>query len=91
MKKFMMKYLMISCRDATYLMAKKEEGKLTFAERMKLPVHTSMCSLCKRFEKQTSQIGKESKHVNAEDNLPVFAKERIERMRTVFLIDACYN
>lgn len=76
----MMKYLMISCREATYLMAKKEEGKLSFAARVKLPMHTSMCSLCKKFEKQTSQIGKESIHVHAEDNLPVFAKERIERM-----------
>lgn len=80
MKKFMMKYLMINCRKATYLMAKKEEGKLSFVGRMKLSIHTSMCSLCKKFEKQTSLIGKESKHVHAEDNLPAFAKERIERM-----------
>jgi hypothetical protein len=80
MKKFMMKYLMISCREATYLTAKKEEGKLSFLTKMKISMHTSMCSLCKSFEKQTSQIGKESEHVHAEDNLPVLAKERIERM-----------
>lgn len=80
MKKFMMKYLMISCKEATFLMAKKEEGRLSFAEKFKLSIHTSMCSLCKRFEKQTSRIGKESKHVHAEDNLPVIAKEKIERL-----------
>jgi anti-sigma factor ChrR (cupin superfamily) len=80
MKKFMMKYLMISCREATYLMAKKEEGKLSFAGRIKLSIHTSMCSMCRKFEKQTSQIGKESRHVHAEDHLPAFAKEKIERM-----------
>lgn len=71
---------MLSCREATYLTAKKEEGKLPFLTNMKLSMHTSMCSLCKRFKKQTSQIGKEGKHIHAEDNLPVFAKERIERM-----------
>lgn len=80
MKKFMMKYLMINCKEATFLMAKKEEGKLSFIGKMKLSIHTSMCSLCKKFEKQTTRIGKESKHIHAEDNLPIFTKERIERM-----------
>lgn len=76
----MMKYMMINCKEATFLMAKKEEGKLSLIGRIKLSVHTSMCSLCKKFEKQTIRIGKESRHVHAEDNLPVFAKERIGRM-----------
>lgn len=80
MKKFMMKYLMVNCKEATFLMAKKEEGKLSLIGRIKLSIHTSMCSLCRKFEKQTGRIGKESKHVHAEDSLPVFAKERIERM-----------
>ena len=80
MKKFMMKYMMISCKEATFLMGKKEEGRLSFIEKMKLSVHTSMCSLCRKFEKQTVRIGKESKHVHADDHLPVFAKERIERI-----------
>lgn len=76
----MMKYLMVNCKEATFLMAKKEEGKLTLMEKMKLSMHTSMCSFCKKFEKQTSKIGKESRHVHAEENLPLFAKEKIERM-----------
>lgn len=80
MKKFMMKYLMINCKEATFLMAKKEEGKMSLTERMKLSMHTSMCSLCKKFEKQTSEIGKECKHVLAEDDLSVFTKEKISRM-----------
>jgi hypothetical protein len=76
----MMKYLMISCKEATFLTAKKEEGKLTFMGSIKLPIHTSMCSICKKFEKQAARIGKESKHVHAEDNLPVLTKEKIERL-----------
>jgi len=75
-----MKYLMLNCREATLLMGKKEEGKLSLLGRIKLSMHTSMCSLCRKFEKQSLQIGKECKHVHTEDNLPAFAKERIEKM-----------
>ena len=76
----MMKYLMISCKEATFRMAKREEGKLSLMGSVKLSFHTSMCSLCKKFEKQASLIGKESRHVHAEEELPTFAKEKIERM-----------
>ena len=80
MKRFMMKYLMINCRESTFLMAKKEEGKLTFLEKMKLSMHTSMCSFCKKFERQSHIIGKESRHVHAENNLPYSVRDRIEKM-----------
>lgn len=80
MKRFMMKYLMVNCKEATLLMAKKEEGKLSLMEKMKLSMHTSMCSFCRKFEKQTTQIAKESKHVHAEEKMSVAAKDRIIRM-----------
>jgi glutaredoxin len=80
MKKLMMKYLMVNCKEATFLMAKKEEGMLSLTERWKLAMHTSMCSYCKKFEKQATKIGIESKHVHADDNLPAFAKEKMEKI-----------
>lgn len=80
MKKFMMKYFMATCKEATFLMAKKEEGKLSLTEKMKLSMHTSVCSFCRKFEKQTMWIRSESKQVQAEDKLPVFTKERMERI-----------
>jgi hypothetical protein len=80
MKKFMMKYFMVNCKEATYLMAKKEEGRLSIQERLKLSMHTSMCSLCKKFERQAIKIGAESKHVHAEQQLPDFTKEKIEQL-----------
>lgn len=79
MKKWMMKYLMVNCKQATFLMAKKEEGKLSFMDRMKLSVHTSMCSICQLFEKQISKIAEESKHIHAADSLSPVAKERIQK------------
>ncbi|MGK2862079.1 MAG: hypothetical protein ACSLE0_09115 [Chitinophagaceae bacterium] len=80
MKKLMMKYLMISCNEATLLMAKKEEGKLSFLSIIKLSWHTSMCVLCKKFEKQSRDIAKEAKHVQAEEELPFFTREKIGRL-----------
>ncbi len=71
---------MINCQEATFLMAKKEEGKLSFMGRINLSIHTFMCSLCKKFEKQTSKIGKESRHIHGDDDLPEYAKKRMEKM-----------
>ena len=80
----MMRYLMISCKDATMLTAKNEEGKLSFGERMKLGMHTSMCSLCKKFEKQAHTIAIESKEVMDDAELSEPAKERIQKMLSDF-------
>jgi anti-sigma factor ChrR (cupin superfamily) len=80
MKRFMMKYLMLNCKEATLLMAKKEEGKLSFIGKLQLSMHTSMCSFCRKFEKQTKQISKESKHVHAEESMSAAANDRIIKM-----------
>ena len=80
MKRFMMKYPMLNCKEATLLMAKKEEGKLSFMGKLQLSMHTSMCSFCKKFEQQTRQIAKESKHVHAEENMSAAANDRIFKM-----------
>jgi len=71
---------MYNCKEATLQMAKKEEGKLSFMEKMKLFLHTSMCSFCKKFEKQTNQIARESKHIHAEEKMSVTAKNRIIKL-----------
>lgn len=80
MKKFMMKYLMLNCSEATMLMAKKEEDKLSLKGRIQLAMHVSMCSLCRKFEKQSHLIGDESKHVHSEEKLSSDVKGRIMRM-----------
>lgn len=80
MKKFMMGHLMINCRNATMLTAKKEEGKLNFAENIKLTLHISMCSFCRRFEKQSRTIASESKVVSGDAELSASAKQRIQEI-----------
>ena len=46
----------ISCKRASELVHKRLNEGLTTTERWRLKVHTSMCSACKVFEKQTEQI-----------------------------------
>ncbi len=71
---------MLNCKEATLLMAKKEEGKLSFIGKLQLSMHTSMCSFCRKFEQQTNQISTESKHVHAEEIMSATANERITKM-----------
>jgi predicted anti-sigma-YlaC factor YlaD len=74
-----MKFLMIPCKKATYLLSKKEEGKLSFLEKIQLKAHLSICSFCRLFEQQTIFIGKNAKHIHNynESVLPEQAKEKI--------------
>lgn len=87
MKKMMMRYLMISCKDATMLTARNEEGKLSLSEKFKLRMHTSMCSICKKFEKQAHTIAIESKEVMADAELSEPVKQRIQKMLSEFSSD----
>ncbi len=44
---------MYSCKEATYLISKKEEGRLGLFQKLKLGMHMSMCRFCRGFERQT--------------------------------------
>jgi hypothetical protein len=48
---------MMNCHDATFLLSQGRDRKLSFSERMKLRLHTSMCSACGNFERQLPQLG----------------------------------
>jgi hypothetical protein len=76
----MMKFVMISCKEVSFLTARKEEGKLTPGESLKLFFHTSMCDFCTRFQKQLRLIGKETPHIHSQDELSSAVQERMERM-----------
>jgi hypothetical protein len=65
MKRFIMKYLMVNCKEATLLMGLNEEGKISLIGRLKLYLHTSMCSFCKRFEQQSFIIKKEAAQIQS--------------------------
>ncbi len=53
----MMKYLMLSCREATRLTEKKLTlGKLSFLDNIQLAMHLRMCDRCKRYAEQSAGI-----------------------------------
>ena len=72
-----MNLLNISCKKATYLVSKKEQGHINLFDRFTLRIHLSICSLCKRFEKQTGLIINHAKHNHTKEKLPNEVKERI--------------
>lgn len=74
---------MITCKQASYLTSRKEEGKLSFKEKMKLGMHLGMCRICKLFSSQNQYIATHAR--NIEENttqdikLSQDEKEYIER------------
>jgi predicted anti-sigma-YlaC factor YlaD len=74
-----MKLLNTSCKKATYLVSKKEEGKLTWLESIRLRSHLSICSLCRKFELQTAFIGRMAKEAAQQLSLPAESKNRIKQ------------
>ena len=78
-----MKFLMISCKKATYLLSKKEENRLSWIERWQLRGLLSICSFCSKFEQQTGWIILNSRHLH-EHNPLTLSKEAKEKIETIF-------
>ena len=47
---------MLSCKNATFLVSKKQETKLSFVEEIQLKAHLSICDMCTNFKIQTDAI-----------------------------------
>ena len=48
---------MMDCREATELMSRARDEKLTLGQRMGLRLHTLICAGCRRTEEQFELIG----------------------------------
>ncbi len=79
----MMKNLNISCKEASFLISKKQETKLSATERLKLFLHLRICNTCKLFKKQTefllSVLSANKSTRNTSDKLSETAKEKITK------------
>jgi hypothetical protein len=53
MKFYLFKKTITNCRKATLLSLKRDEGKITLTERVKLSYHLMFCIYCRRFIKQS--------------------------------------
>lgn len=50
------KWYTFGCKDATYLMSKKEYAPLSFSEKLLLQFHKLTCKYCRRFSQQMAKI-----------------------------------
>ncbi len=47
---------MISCEEASFLISKSLDTKLTIKEKINLRMHHMVCELCRRYAKQIKQL-----------------------------------
>lgn len=47
---------MVSCREASHLLSRREDARLRVAERIKLALHLRVCVACNRFAQQLALI-----------------------------------
>ncbi len=57
--------MFLSCFKATELIEKKLHVNLSFKEKLRLKMHKSMCSACRRYEKHSKIIDKALKKHNS--------------------------
>jgi len=51
-----LKKISYNCKQATFLIEKKQITKLTFREKIELRIHLAGCSFCRIFERQSILI-----------------------------------
>lgn len=78
-RKVILKSLMITCKDATLFISKREERKLSLFERLKLLIHLAICEFCKLFEKQNKFLTLQIKQMHTDAVLSNSEKEQLQR------------
>ncbi len=70
-------FINISCKEATQLILKKEEGKLSIGQRVQLSLHLLICDLCKSFNLQNKWINKHIHHL--QEHFSIKASEEFKQ------------
>ena len=67
---------MISCKEATDFISRKEEGKLSLRQRWHLWQHLAICKFCKYFYKQNKIIAETAGHLQEHPDAKLTAEEK---------------
>jgi hypothetical protein len=67
---------MISCKQATDFISRKEEGKLSFRQRLQLWQHLAVCSFCKLFYKQNKIFSNTIPHLHEHISATLTAEQK---------------
>lgn len=62
---YLFRKIVFDCKEATRLSIKKEEGKITFVEQLKLRYHLLYCDPCRRFIRQWNLLQPIGKNVTS--------------------------
>jgi len=73
-------FIHLGCKKATFLLSKKEEGKLMPLEKIQLKFHLLICDFCSRFEKQTRFFTKHSGNMHTHSSTTL-SEEKKEKMK----------
>jgi Putative zinc-finger len=77
--------VMPSCRDVSELVSRAMDERLSLRKRLSIRLHLSMCSLCRRYEKQLRLLRQATQHYadpeenEVEASLSPEAKARLEK------------
>lgn len=83
-----LKQIAYNCRKATFLIEKKQIGRITMREKLELSIHLAGCSVCRIFEQQSSTINRmikslfntsQQNELKLDENFKKKLKERIEQ------------
>ena len=81
----LMARVMPSCKDVSALVSQSMDRRLPLMKRLSIRLHVSMCSLCRRYEKQLRLLREGTGHyANPEENaieesLSPAASERLKK------------
>lgn len=54
----LMSRMLLSCKEATFLVEKQMESSLTFMEKFRLNIHLKLCKVCIAYQHQSETINK---------------------------------
>ncbi len=74
------KYIWVSCKEATMLCTKQTETSLTFRERVALKIHLFICKPCLYFSKQIKYLHKSLKGLAENDKIS-FTEPKKKQLR----------
>jgi hypothetical protein len=61
---YLFRKIVFNCKQATILSLKKEEGKISLNERLKLSDHLLYCKVCRNFIRQSHDINRSGKAIS---------------------------
>ena len=76
---------MISCKEASELISKSLDTKLTFRKGIALAIHKFFCPCCRGFEKNLRKIHEHWSNLDLEKHLPGLSDE--EKLKLQAVID----